>query len=490
MDKHNESKQSSLSTNAMILTFSKVLNTLIALITAMLLARFRTLKEYGTYSQILTVVGLTISVVMLGLPNSLNLFIANANDNKERDSFLSIYFSLGTLLSILAGILLVVACPLICLYYKNNGIEAFTYVLAILPWTHVITTSISNMLVATNNTKRLLIYNLLRSLSLLLVIVFVRAINENFRFYMAFYVLVEIFFSLWVYYEARRLMDKIYFKPDLKLLKRILAFSIPMGIASAVGTLNVYLDQLMIGFYFDTETVAVYTNAAKELPFNLIATAFTAVLVPHMARQFREGKNKSAIQTWSDAIEFNTVILSFCSAACFVFAPQIMTILYSEKYLTGVGVFRVYALVLLIRITYFGMALNALGKSTYIFYSSIATLLINIILNYFMINAFDSVGAALATLISMALVALFQLLLTARMLKIPIRDIFPWKKVGKIILTNLIWAALAFVLLQIFNIGTTLNDIAIAIVIGSVFLIGYGLFYKKYMVNLYKKLGR
>jgi len=155
MKKHSKESQSNLSANALILTLSKIVNTLITLITSMLLSRFRTLEEYGTYSQILTTVGLSISIVMLGLPNSINLFISSAENEKEKDSFLSIYFSFGTALSLLAGIMLMLVCPFICKYYNNDSIRTYTYVLGILPWTHVITTSVSNMLVATNNTKRL-----------------------------------------------------------------------------------------------------------------------------------------------------------------------------------------------------------------------------------------------------------------------------------------------------------------------------------------------
>ena len=53
---------------------------------------------------------------------------------------------------------------------------------------------------------------------------------------------------------------------DTKLLKSVFSFSIPMGLASAISTLSVQLDQLMVGRFFSTEELAVFSNAAKELP--------------------------------------------------------------------------------------------------------------------------------------------------------------------------------------------------------------------------------
>lgn len=490
MNSKETNSQNNVSKNALILSISKVLNTLITLMSAMLLSRFRTLEEYGTYSQIQTAVGLIISVVMLGLPNSINLFLGNAKNTKEADKFLSLYYSFGTVLSVLAGLILLILTPFICSYYKNDAIQEYSYALAILPWVSVITTSISNMLVSVGATKRLLIYNFLRNLSILVTIVFVRLIDQNFEFYMSAYVIVESLFSLWVYYEAKRLTDKIYIKPDFSLLKKVLTFSIPMGVASAVGTLDIYLDHLMVGHYFDTETLAIFSNAAKELPFNIIASAFTAVLVPYMAKKFRSGENEIAMKSWFAATEFNAFILFFCATTCIVYAPQIMTILYSEKYISGVPVFRVYSLALLLRITYFGMALNALGKSKYILYSSIATLIINIIFNYAMINIIGSIGAALATVLSILIISLLQLKFTSNLLNMCFKDIFPWKRIGLVAGINTAWGVIAFMIEKWLKLGVSISHIIISILIGIIFLTIYSLIVKKRMIYLYKEMGK
>lgn len=112
------------------LTGSKIMTMMIAMISSMLLSRFRTLTEYGTYSQLLMAVNLVCSIMMLGLPNSINFFLAKAQTEEERDQFLSVYYTLNTILSLLVGLALVLAIPLLEMIFKNQLISTFWYFLA------------------------------------------------------------------------------------------------------------------------------------------------------------------------------------------------------------------------------------------------------------------------------------------------------------------------------------------------------------------------
>ena len=83
-------KSNSIGSDVINLTGSKVATTLIALLSSMLLSRFRSLIEYGTYSQLLMAINLVCSVIMLGLPNCINYFLAKTEIGQERDRFLSV----------------------------------------------------------------------------------------------------------------------------------------------------------------------------------------------------------------------------------------------------------------------------------------------------------------------------------------------------------------------------------------------------------------
>lgn len=461
-------KSRSLGSDALQLTMSKMVVLAISMVSGMLLSRFRSFEEYGTYSQITMVITLATTIVMMGLPNSLNYFLAKADNDEERRHFLSVYYSASTVLSLLVGVILVSITPLLTAYFKNPLIKNFIYFIALFPWTKIICSSVENVLVVYRKTGFIAVYRIANSISLLSIIVLVQLMNWSFGIYMLLYLLVEAVFALWVYLIAYRNAGSIGVCFDFRLIKTILNFSIPLGLASMVGTLNVELDKFVIGGMMGTEKLAIYTNASKEMPVTIIATSITAVLMPQMVRLMKDGKKTDAVKLWGNATVLSFTIICFLSFALFVFAPEVITVLYSEKYVSGASVFRVYSLLLMLRCTYFGMILNTTGHTKFIFYSSLGSLALNLVLNYLFYYLLGFIGPAIASLISQLLIDILQLIWSSRLLKIRFSEIFPWRRLAVVLLLNIASAAI-FTLLKAFiplenYVGAVLEAISLGIV--------------------------
>lgn len=445
------SKSANLGADATLLTASKIATSAIAMIMTMLLSRFRTLGEYGTYKEILMVINLVTAILMLGLPKSLNYFLARADTDEERRKFLSFYYTLNSILSFIVGLALVLCIPLIELYFKNDTIRYFWYFLAVFPWTKIVCSSIENLLIVYKRAKMLVAFRILNSLALLSTVLFVRFLNWSFNEYMIMYVAVEAAFSIAVYIIAARISGGI--RPYLsgKVLKTVLAFSVPLGLASVIGTLNIELDKLLIGKLMTTDDFAIYSNAAQELPVTLIASAFTAVLLPQMVRLLKKDRNRDAVRLWGNATTLSLIIIAIIGVGCFVYAEDVVTMLYGKKFVSGANVFRLYSLYLLLRCTYYGMVLNSIGKTRFIFWCSIGTLVSNAILNVVLFFTFRLFGQqmlapAVATFISTVTMAYVQLHSTAKLLKLKFRELFPWKQIVVIILINAAFGAVFYLL--------------------------------------------
>lgn len=456
----------SLGKDALQLTLSKMIVLVISMITGMLLSRFRSVEEYGTYSQIIMAITIATTIVMMGLPNSLNYFLAKADSDSERKHFLSVYYSSSTVLSLFVGLILVCLTPILVSYFKNPFISNFAYFLAIFPWTKIICASVENILVVYKKTKLITVYRILNSVALLGIILLVQLMRWSFGVYMLLYLLVEIIFSLWVYIIAYGCAGNISISFDFELIKKIFTFSIPLGLASMVGTLNVELDKFVIGGMMDTESLAIYTNASKEMPVTIVATSITAVLMPQMVKLIKNGQKTDAVRLWGDATEISFIIICFISFVLVVFAPEVITVLYSDKYIAGTSVFRVYSLILLLRCTYFGMILNTTGHTKFIFYSSLGSLALNFVLNYAFYFLFGFIGPAIASLTAQLLINLFQVFWSAKLIKIPFKDIFPWKSLLIILLLNSLIAGIFWALKNVFITGNILNDILVAAILG------------------------
>lgn len=477
-----------LGNSAAHLTIAKMLTLLISLVSGVLLSHFRTLEEYGTYSQIMIAITTATSFVMLGLPNSTNYFLARAESNDEKRNFLSVYYTLNTIFCVVLGAVLVVAVPFIEKYFDNSLISNFAYFLAIYPWASVTISSISNVLVVYDKTKLLMLINILVSAVSLISIAIIQLCDLTFSHYMIGFLLGNAILAITVYIIVGRLEKGIRIKLDFKLVNAIFKYSIPMGLATLVGTLNIEADKLMIGGLMDTEALAVYTNAGRELPLTMLATSLTAVLLPQLARLLKNNENEKAVQLWGSTIKLSYIAMCFFVTACIVFAPQIITLLYSEKYIGGVAVFRIYALVLLLRITYFGIILNSVGKTKFIFWSSIIALGLNVVLNYVLFFAIGFVGPALATLISILVVNALQLIVSAKLTNVPFKRIFPWGELLKITIINAVWGVACYVVLSVLNIGVSYTHIIISIVIGVVITALYLLVMRKKIIYLWREL--
>ena len=473
--KDRRSGQAKLGNSALAITLCKVAAMVIAMAAGMMMARFRTLEENGTLSQLQMAVTLMSSLLLLGLPNSLNYFITRAEDAEERKSFLSVYYSLSTILGVTVGIVLVSITPYIESYFNNPMISAFLYYLAVFPLTTVIQGSIENLMIAYGRTAGMIIFRIAHSVCYLSIVLLVQILHGNFSDFMRSYIIFETISALVVYYLAFRLSGGLRFSLNGAMLRRILAYSVPIGLSTVLGTLDIEMDKLIIGRFFTTEQMGLYSYAARELPVHIATAALTAVLLPQMARLMKKGEKQQAIKLWSDAIFISMSIMALISIGCFVYAPDVITLLYSEKYLPGVTVFRIYSLVLLLRCTYFGIVLNTTGNTRFIMYSSIAALGLNLVLNVLFYELFGFTGPAIATLLSIFIINMAQLVFSAKILGMPLSKIFPWKYCALLIGINAALGAAFFYIKKLIGLEAYLGEqwesVALGVMWGIVYVI-------------------
>ena len=473
-------KPQTVGKGALHLTLAKITTTAIAFVSSMLLSRFRSLSEYGTYSQIITIITLSTSLFMLGLPNSSNFFLARADSSDQRREFLSVYYTLNAIICALIGGSLIMGLPLIERYFD----------IALYPFAHITISSISNVLVVYGQTHKLMCVNISTSLVALVSITIIQLFDMSFNDYLKVFLFGNLAIALWNYRIVYTLEKGIKPCVNINLIRKIFSYSIPIGLATLVGTINIELDKLVIGRMLGPESFAIYSNAGKELPLTMISASLTSVLLPQMARRIKNSDVKSAIELWGKTIELSYIAMCFFATALFVFAPQIMSILYSEKYLPGVSVFRIYSLILLLRTTYFGIVLNSSGKTKYVFWTSVLTLLINVLLNIGFYFSFGFSGPAVASLISIAICNICQLLITCRMLRIPFLYIFPWKKLGVVSINNFVWGVIAYVIIRILKWSTDIKSILFCVLFGIGIATVYLTIYSPRLKDLWNSLNR
>lgn len=455
---------------ALFLSLSKVINLALRMTAIILLTRTLTLSDYGTYSELLVVISLIVSFMVIGLPNSLNYFIPSLNI-RDKIKFLNFYFITISVIGFACAAFIFIFNMQIVSFYNNPNIAEYLFFLLTIPWTTICITSRANLLIASAKAKREILYSILNNTFILLISISAYKWNFTLKQYLWCYVVIEIVFALIVYIEAWICAHKkIVLQFDFNLIKSVFTFSIPMGLSLMLSTICIDLDKLIIGYNMSEQFVAIYANAGKELPFTYISASFSAVILPMVVKYISTNNKLQAIELWKNSTYICFVILTFCSATSIVFAPQILTLLYSDKYLDGVGIFRIYSLSLLLRITYWGTILNAYGKTKQILYNAIACLIINIILSILLFKTIGFVGPAIATVMSILVMAWLQLIYSSKLTKMKVHSMFLWFKMLKAICICLLLFSMVYLFVNDIYKSTDIKDLMISAM--TILLIG------------------
>lgn len=141
-------------------------------------------------------------------------------------------------------------------------------------------------------------------------------------------------------------------------------FALPIAAAGIFGALFLQLDKLVVGRSMPPEAFAVYANGAFENPVvALLASASAATVATELVRLHHEGEGRGFVVLWRQVVERLALVVLPMGVFLFVFAPEVVVLLFSERYRESAGVFRVYVLLTPVRIVGFSTLFMAINRN-------------------------------------------------------------------------------------------------------------------------------
>ena len=436
---------------------------------AIILSRYFSVFEYGTYNQILLVSNFLISILALGLPNSIFYFVPQYSNLEDKRRIISLNINLTFLIGVLTFFLLLFGKNVVVNYFHNQLLSKYILVIALLPLLLMISRFYNNIFIVLNKAKQASIIQLGFGFAKLLLILYIVFEKFSFNYFILLYFLLQFLFFLFVIiviYKELNGLNFIFFKIDL--VRNLLEYSVPLAFATIFGTLMIYIDKFMISYFFGTEKFAIYTNGARELPVGIVVGSITSVILPKIVKKVKENKVEEAFKLWKKSINYTSIFVIFIIFLFFLIGKDFIVLLYSKKYIGSVQIFYIYLLFLFGRITYFGIMLSAIGKTKYIMYSGAISLLVNIILNYIFIKIIGFTGPAWASLVSIFFMAGFQLYYSLKLCKMKFKDAFGLRNMSTIILINVLLFVGFYFVKTYLNINNLLIRISIYAILYSV----------------------
>ncbi len=419
---------SGASTGAIYLMFVRLLTIVLGFVIARILSEYLTTYDYGTYSQAMLVVSTLSSMTQLGMADGVNFFFCKEQNNDKREKFVSTIFSLQYIVgSIVAFVLILLAVP-ICLYFDNESLRPLIYISALLPVFQNLISMLQVLFISIGKSKSIAIRNLICSVIKLITVIVACIYVKSIAIILISSLIVDGVQCVFFYHVLHKNNCNIRIrKTDFSLVGTILSYTMPMAAFTLVSTFTRDMDKYVISTFMDTEKLAIYSNASKILPFDIVMASFITVLLPYITNFIAKKKLKEASVLYKQFLELTYITTTIMATAVLICSSEVMTLLYTEKYLEGLVVFCIYILVDIIRFTNITLVLSAAGKTKTIMCISLIGVGLNLLFNILFYFVIGFEGPAIATLLVTSIMGILFLCCSAKELNTTACRLFDFK---------------------------------------------------------------
>ena len=450
-------------------------NTLINFLFAPFLSRSLSYDEYASYGQVNIVTDLSISLLSLGISSVIITYLhhnRSKNGSEENEIFNSTIYIL-LLLGILGSSSIFFSGSFISSAFENDITNYLKIACINIPLV-LISNVFNSFLIYQNLHKRVAIFlfitNLLKVLMVFLSIQYFH--NLQFVFFSILFsnVLLFVLYFISMPYKVK--------KTPFSAMKKIRALIVDGFIYYLTGLLGVllfYIDGIIVSSMLTTKDFSIYRNGAFEIPLaSTIYSTIGLIILPEVSKLFSENNYERIVLLKNKVINTVACVIFPVTIFIFLFNRELITLYLGDKYIASSNVFWIYNILLLVRINDYADILIASRNYKFMLRIYLVTFLVNILACFVFTYYFGIVGAAVSTVFSVVLVALFQSVKTAKLINTTVNNIFGFRQLFYIFMIPLI---LSF-LLKLSLAYTYLSDI-VRLIIGSVFiLINYYIYIK------------
>lgn len=445
----------SLRKNAIYNMVYQIITIITPLITSPYLSRILGPDGIGTFSYSQSIANYFFLFSMLGVNNYGNRMIAQNRDNRKNlsETFWQIYY-MQMMQACIFCILYVLTCffviesrmrtifliqglQIVSVFFDVNwfafGLEQFKF------------TTIRNIFV--------------KFISLFSIFAFVKNQNDVWKYALIVVLgtiigLLAVWPLIFIYtdFQVPQIQKvKVHFKPNLVLFVPYIASSIFQ-----------YMDKIMLGAMWNTESVGFYTYAENILNVPLgITSAICTVCMPRVSNLYSTGKIEYADNLLNRVNHYLMILNVALCCGIIVVAPKFVPLYLGENYKMTGKLLQILAIIL--PISGCASAIRMLflipyGKDKIYVYAVVTGAIVNLIGNTAAIPYIGAIGACLMTLIANLAVLLMQVILT--------RKEKPYKEWLK---KDLLYFAIGIVMMLVVKIvmGAIHNNI-IAMIVGII----------------------
>jgi len=416
---------SSINKNSFFLTLSNTLNALISLFLSIALARlFDDKRLFGEFFQLFLIINFALALTS-GIPLGLNYFFGKYKNFSSRYFLLRRLFYFILTISVLVGILVFFGSEFIAKKFDNQLFVDLIYYFVGLLIFRLINSFFANFSLVSQNIKY---YFSITLLIFLMVLFFLGtcflmklSYNEVLIGLMTIEIIRFLLMSLKMpkYLVINPISGTIFKKKETLYIGAITGVTL-------LNTANIYLDKYMISFLMDAKAYAEYQVGSFTIPFIfIISGSIITAMIPEFSRLYNNDQISRMVELWKGATKEITFLLLPIFVFCVFFGKDIIIIFYGIDYEYSGFLFQIYSLRFIGSVVLFSLTMGAIGLQNWVFINSIVGLVLNFVLNYFLITQYGVLGAIIATILSTYIGYLICISILKLKANISFKDYFP-----------------------------------------------------------------
>jgi len=414
---------------------SNVLNTLLQIPVGILLARVLGPEGNGIYNYILVVPGIISMISRLGMKRSTIYYIGKKTFSQEE------LISALTYIFIFTSSLSIIITGGIYFFMNREDMNFSMALIAIcsIP-VNIIINYASGIFIGSDQIKKYNVFQWIPTFSnLLLLIIFLLILKWSIIGALLAYLFANMLMAIY----ALKLLKKEYnfnLQMKIKIILEMVKMGFSFTLAGILMKLHYRIDVILLERLTDMEEVGYYTLATRFAEKWNGPLTVSAVISSRVAISEDFNLLKYNILRW---IKVTFVLSLFACIVLYFLIPYLLPIMYGENFIPSIVMVQAILPGILMMVVYKALMsyFTGSGRPYILVISCSISLIINIILNLILIPKNGGIGAAWATNISYAILAIIMLIFFGISTKIPFKDFITYSqndfKVVKKILKNI-----------------------------------------------------
>ncbi|HNX87198.1 MAG TPA: oligosaccharide flippase family protein [Bacteroidales bacterium] len=404
---------------------SNVTVTISNLVTGIILSRLLGAAGFGLYSYLIVVPIIVIGFTQLGVRRSAIYHIGNKILPEE--NIVSALF----ILLLWTSTLSIIICGLAYFFSETQPFDPLIIVLALLTIPLLLSNVFAGgVFLGKEDIRRASILNAGPTLlTLVLTVLFVWVLKLA---VLGAFIAIFTANLMTFIYSYRTILYSYHYTITWKYHESIIKSMIKLGLVNALAIfvmqLNYRLDILMLRKLSTLEEVGFYSLAMQiaEQLWHIPMAVENVVLSRSANSQDRSLVHKTVASTF----RISLLVGLFLSIGIFFAAPYLIPWIFGEAFVQSVPMIQVVlpGVLILIGFRILNSRLTGMGKPQIAIYTFLPALIINFLLNLFLIPRFGGIGAAWATNVSYAAGSFFFILVYCREVKMSFREIITLRR--------------------------------------------------------------